>query len=323
MAFTPSGEIWVADTNNHRILAFDLAGTRVLSLDTSMRPGPFVESIYFGGDGTLYASANPGSGRVARWTIAGGDLPDVVDDPSFLNLANVNLTVEGNVVVSDFSGMNRGLRELDPDTGAILATFGMDLGRQEDVMIDAADRVFVSHYAAHEIVVFGADRAELFRFTTPATEAVPLSGPTGIVLTHDCRILVAGFNSNRIYEWHHEGAAPPTYVGSVAVEGVTSPESLAIAGLSLPGSFDEFGDHVPTCDPIVVLDAGPRPDAGGGVDAGSIADAGGERDAGARAPRTAGCGCRAGTDRSAWSAGSVAVLLACVGRRRARRARRR
>lgn len=325
MAFTPSGDLWVADTFNDRIVAFDSAGTLVRTLDTGTRLGSAVESIYFAGDGTLFATSNPGVGRVARYSITGAELDDVVLDDAFRNLGNVNLTAAGDVIVSDFSNLGRGLRELDPDTGAILRTFGTDLMLQEDVMIDGADRVFVSHYAADEIVVFGADRAELFRFTTPETEAAALAGPTGIVLTWDCRILVAGFRSDRLYEWRHRGAEPPEYVGSVAIDGVTDPESLAIAGLALPGGFTEFADTVPSCDAPVGVDAGPRPDAGrdGGVDAGASDRDAGSPDAGRRAPPAEdGCSCRAvGTDRSAGGVLTWALALMALMARRARRSR--
>lgn len=319
MAFTPDGAIWVADTSNQRILAFDGAGTLVGTIDTSARLGTSVESIYFGGDGTLYASANPGLGVVARYTMARMPLPDVVSDAAFLNLGNVNLTNDGNVIVSDFSGAMRGLRELDPATGAVMRTFGTDLGLQEDVMIDGADRVFVSHFAGDEIVVYDAARTELYRFTAPATEAMPLDQPTGIALTHDCRIFVASFANGTVFEWRHRGAAPPEFVRSVTVPGLSQPESIAIAGLSLPGGFGEFTDVVPSCDDPIVPDAGSAADAGAGASDAGVADAGsvGATDAG-RAPRTmpASCGCRASHESTGLEAiCTIALVLSAVRRR--------
>lgn len=186
MAFTPDGAIWVADTGNDRIVAFDRAGVAAGTIDTSVRLGVSVESIYFAGDGTLLATANPGRGVVARYGFDRSPLPDLLDDPLFENLGNVNLTIDGNVLVSDFSETGRGLRDLDATTGALLATFGTDLGRQEDVMVDGGDRVFVSHYDADEVVVFGPDRAELYRFTAPPGGPA-LEQPTGIALTYGVR----------------------------------------------------------------------------------------------------------------------------------------
>lgn len=316
MAFTPDGAIWVADTSNQRILAFDAAGALAGTIDTSGRLGSAVESIYFGGDGTLYASANPGLGVVARYTIARLPLADVVADAAFLNLGNVNLTNDGHVIVSDFSGVMRGLRELDPATGAVLRTFGTDLARQEDVMIDGADRVFVSHYEGAEIVVYGADRTELYRFTAPAG-GMPLDHPTGIALTHDCRIIVASYTNGTLFEWRHRGDDPPEFVGRVTLAGLSSPESIAIAGLSLPGGFEEFTDVVPSCDLPATPDAGPGTDAGGGVaDAGGgSTDAGsGGPDAGrGRPPAASGCGCSF-TGRSAPPVlGTLAFVLLSIG----------
>jgi sugar lactone lactonase YvrE len=343
MAFTPDGSIWVADTGNDRIVAFDVRGVRAGVIDTAARLGTSVESIYFAGDGTLFATANPGLGTIARWRRDATALPDVVSDAAFLNLGNVNLTNEGRVLVSDFSGMGRGIRELDPVTGEVLRTFGTDLRRQEDVMVDGADRVFVSHFDADEVVVFAADRRELYRFTAPAG-GPPLARPTGIALSHDCRIFVVSFTNGRLFEFRHRGDVPPEFVRSVEVPGLSQAESLAIAGLKLPGGFNEFAESVPRCDVVdapdagVVPDAGPR-DAGApdgaasdgaspiGEDAAAGRDGGG--DAGRRATEDpSGCGCRVGARRAAppgaWATAiGLVVGFARRARRRRRRARRR
>lgn len=253
MAFTPEGAIWVADTGNNRIVAFDAFGKPVRTIDTAKRMGAGVESIYIDGQGTLYASATPGNGVIPRYSTAtGADLPDVVNDPSLIFLGNINLTNTLHVVVTSYGGgafgASSGLREMDKDTGATLHTFGTDLLFSEDVMIDGADRIFVAHYDGGEIVVFDAQRKELMRFTTPASEPNKLGSPSGIALTHDCRILVAGWQTNRIYEWHHRGAQPPEYVRSYAIDGLMTPESIAVAGMALPGGPAGFRDAVPSCD---------------------------------------------------------------------------
>jgi len=319
MAFTPDGAIWVADTNNQRIVAFDDAGLAIGTIDTSARLGMWVESIYFAGDGTLFATANPGTGVVARYAIDRTALPDLIADPLLSNLGNVNLTVDGNVLVSDFSRMNRGLRELDPSTGALLATFGADLGRQEDVLVDGGDRVFVSHFDGDEVVVFGPDRAELYRFTAPAGGPA-LEQPTGIALTFDCRIFVVSFANGTLFEFRHGGDRPPSFVQAVTVPGLSQAESLAIAGLALPGGFAEFVDGVPSCDEPGAPDAGPATDAGardaGEGDGGGSLDVG-AADAGRRGPASGGCGCRASHGASGpWP---LLALLALAGARRRRR----
>lgn len=332
MAFTPDGAIWVADTGNLRILAFDAAGTRAGTIDTATRLGSSVESIYFAGDGTLFATANPGLGVIARYTITGSPLPDVVDAPAFLNLGNVNLTNAGNVIVSDFSGTMRGLRELDPATGTVMRAFGTDLGRQEDVMIDGADRVFVSHFDGDEIVVYDAARTELYRFAPPPSEPMPLDQPTGIALTHDCRILVASFANAVLFEFRHRGDSPPQFVRSVRIDGLSLPESIAIAGLALPGGFSEFADAVPTCNPVVRPDGGPpMPDAGasdagsGGPDAGMSLQDAGARDAGSGPGMSGGCGCivpcGSDSERGVLVAFVLGLCVLGLGRRRRLRMR--
>lgn len=309
MAFTPTGEIFIADSGNNRIVAMDAEGNFVRAFSTTTRMGSGIESIYFDGAGVLHASANPGVGVVARFTSAGADLPDVVNDPSFLNLANVNLTAAGFVVVSDFSGGGRGVREIDPATGLVVRTVGTDLMRQEDMMIDGGDRLFVTHYEAHEIVVYGPapEREELYRFTAPDDAPLPLERPTGIALTVNCEILISSFINGSIYVFRHEGEDTPPTFERILRPGIEIPESamlgstesIAISGLGLPGSFDEFVDRVPSCDPVAPLpDAGPTPDAGSTDTGASITDTGAP-DAG-RTPRpSSDCGCRAHARASA------------------------
>ncbi len=328
MAFTPTGEIFIADSGNNRIVAMDAEGNFVRAFSTTARMGSGIESIYFDGAGVLHASANPGMGVVARFMADGSDLADVVSDPSFTNLANVNLTEAGFVVVSDFSGAFRGVREIDPETGVVVRTFGTDLMRQEDMMIDGADRLFVTHNATQEIIVYGPapDREELYRFTAPAEAPLPLERPTGIALTVNCEILISSFVNGSIYVFRHEGEdTPPTFermlrpgieIPESAMLGST--ESIAISGLGLPGSFDEFVDRVPSCDPVPPIpDAGPRPDAGA-PDTGASSDAGGPD--GGRIPRhSSDCGCR--MQARATSAAPIATLL-LVGLLALRRTRR-
>ena len=335
MAFTPDGSLFVADTFNQRIVAFDGSGNFVRSFATLTRLGMAVESIYFDGSGVLFASANPGLGVVARYSQTGMDRPNVVSGPAFMSLGNVNLTAAGNVIVSDFSGMGRGLRELDPATGAVLRTFGADLSFQEDVMIDGGDRVFVSHLGGDEVVVFGPApaRAELFRFRAPATAELPLLRPTGIALTYDCAILVASFTNGGIFVFRHEGDTAPTFE-RVLRPGVEIPadamlsdvESIAISALGLPGSFVEFVDRVPSCDEPPPVDAGVASDAGSSAatDAGTIADAGTSGSDGGRRVLPAaddGCGCRAGGEapRSGVWLVLSAIVLVVSWRRRSRR----
>jgi len=325
MAFTPTGEIFIADSGNSRIVALDEGGNFVRAFSTTARMGGGIESIYFDGAGVMYASANPGTGIVARFTDAGANLADVVNDPSFLNLANVNLTAAGFVIVSDFSGGLRGVREIDPATGVVVRTFGTDLMRQEDMMIDGGDRLFVAHYEGDEVVVYGPapEREELYRFSAPADAGLALERATGIALTVNCEILVSSFTNGSIFVFHHNGGeTPPTFervlrpgmeIPASAMLGST--ESIAISGLGLPGSFEEFVDRVPSCDPTPPLpDAGPTPDAGRTDSGISSADAG-AADVG-RTPRpSSDCGCRAPAGSPTTPVCALAVIAGLLIRR--------
>ncbi|MBI5535883.1 MAG: NHL repeat-containing protein [Deltaproteobacteria bacterium] len=266
MAFTPTGRLYVADTNHHRVLGFDENGAKVVEWSMASNSAPSVEALNFDKKGILYASSNAGDGRVPRFDMAGTFQSYLVNDLSYSNLGNVNFTLQGHVILSDFSAAGRGIRELDATNGNLIATFGVEMGLyQEDMFVDGTDRIFVSQFSKNEVAVFSPNRAFERSFTQAG-----LLNPTGIVITHDCRVLVASFNSNEIYVFKHDG----TFVEKHAYPGMTLPESLAIAGQRLPGSFEDPGmEPVPKCD-------GTDPDGGvdptdGGAEAGQDSGQGG------------------------------------------------
>lgn len=271
MAFTPDGRLYVADTGNHRILGFDENGVKVVEWSMAAYGATAVEALNFDKNGVLYASSNPGDGRVSRFDMSGAFQGYLVNDPAFSNLGNVNFTNLGTVILSDFSALGRGTRELDPADGTVLATFAEEAGLlQEDMFVDAADRIFISELSKNHVAVYSPNRTLERTFTETG-----LLKPTGIVITHDCRVVVASFGSAELYVFQYDG----TFVEKRTYPGMSLPESLAIAGQRLPGSFEHPNmEFVPSCD-------GTDPDGGTGVqdagaEAGSDAGAGGGAGAG-------------------------------------------
>jgi sugar lactone lactonase YvrE len=268
MAFTPTGQLFVADTGNHRILGYDKNGVLVTSWSMAPYSATSVESLNFDDQGELLASSNPGDGRVQRFDKTFAPKGYLVNDPSFSNLGNVNFTLAKHVVLSDFSGQGRGMRELDPVTGKVLLTFGAEPGLfQEDMAVDGTDRIFVSQYSKHEIAVFDPSR-KLER----TIKAAGLASPTGIAITHDCRVVVSSFGSGEVFELKHDG----TFLRKIKIPGLSLPESIAIAGQRLPGSFtDIVMEPVPKCDGTDP-DGGPGPDASGDARPDAAVESGGD-----------------------------------------------
>jgi sugar lactone lactonase YvrE len=351
MAFTPTGRLYVADTGNHRVIGFDENGVKQVEWPMASYSATAVEALNFDKKGVLYASSNPGDGRVPRFDMAGAFVSYLVNDPSFFNLGNVNFTNQGTVILSDFSALGRGTREVDPANGNVIATFGQEVGLlQEDMFVDATDRIFISELSKNHVAVYAPDRTLERTFTEPG-----LLKPTGIVITHDCRVIVASFGSAELYVFHHDG----TFVEKHSYAGMSLPESLAIAGQRLPGSFeDPTMEFVPKCDGTdpdggtqqdaaseAGQDSGQGGSAGAATDAatdgasaddsaafggngGSVQDAagadaqpagsGGARPQGTATGDDSGCGCRTDAARG-WASGWLAwALLSLVVARRAR-----
>lgn len=112
-------------------------GNMLVTWDATLYTAPNVEALNFTNQGILFASANAGSGRVLVFNQDGTFVKNMVDAPEYSNLGNVNFTLGGHVIVADYSALGRGIRELDQNTGAVLATFGEEAGLlQEDMIVD-------------------------------------------------------------------------------------------------------------------------------------------------------------------------------------------
>jgi len=257
MAFDPSDRIYVADTGNNRIVVFNAAGTQVATWSTLTLLAPQVESLNFNAAGRLFASANPGNGTVASWKNDGSDQQVLVSASSYLMLGNVNFSMKGNVLLADFSG-TRGVRELNPTTGALIQEFGQGTSKHEDMVVDADDNVFVSAFTQNKVLKFDAARNLVGTYSPPG-----LVQPTGIVLTAGCHLLVASFGTHEIFELAYDG----TFIKKFTVPGLSLPESLVIAKLSVAGSIS-IGNPVPDCE-------GPDGGAGGSGGSGGSASGGG------------------------------------------------
>lgn len=275
MAFTPDGRLFVADTFNNRIVAFDATGSKIVEFPVLDVVGPNVESLNFNAAGQLYITSNPGNGVIPLFTDLGVFVSNLENNPSFVYLGNINTTGVGTVIISSFDASYSGIREVAPDTGTVMRSFGDGISRFEDMAVDGADRIFVSAFEDNNIVTFNPDRTELRRFG----EGAGLNHPTGVVITHDCRVIVSSFLSNEIFEFTHEGL----FLSRHTYPGLTSPESLAIAYQGIPGAQAEFTDFVPRCDPGDISDAGMLGHDGGGVttDAGNVTTDAGSVDASA------------------------------------------
>lgn len=287
MAFDPSDRIYVADTGNNRIVVFNAVGAVVTTWSTATVLAPQVESLNFNAAGRLFASANPGNGTVASWKTDGSDQQVFVSDSSFQMLGNVNFSMGGNVLLADFSGA-RGVRELNPTTGALIKEFGQGTSKHEDMVIDADDNVFVSAFTQNKVLKFDAARNLAGTYSPPG-----LVQPTGIVLTADCKLLVGSFGTHEIFVLDYDG----TFVKKFTVPGLSLPESLVIAKLSVAGSIS-LGNPVPKC---TGLDAGTG-GAGGAGGSGGAAGSGGT--AGSDAGVSGGSGGSAGASGGGAGAGS-------------------
>lgn len=213
-------------------------------------------------------------------------MSQVVSGSEWLNLGNVNFTPNGQLIISPFNELGQGFRVVDRMTGQSTEPPFFTSSRDliEDMALDGAGVLYASVFSADRVSVFNVDRT--FRRDL---QAPGLDGPTGIAINYRCEIIVASFytapGAPQIFVFSPEGEL----LRSVVVPELGLPESIAIVGQILPGSF-EFppagNELTPACDnfePPVPFD-GSLPDVGP-RDAGT-------GDAGALSRSSSSCGCR-------------------------------
>jgi len=183
MAFGEDGRIYVSDTENDRIVAFDARGAFLFE---------------FGGKGI----AKPLPGAMNTWKEGLLNYPLGMDTDS-----------EGNLYVADFR--NDQIQVFDPD-GEFIRRFpnpqevvGKGSSGQEGTGIAVTD------VAVHEGKVYATDAFQIFVFTDegellnqfgkPGTWEGDLDHPNGIDVGEDGTIYVSDSNHNRVIAFDEEG----------------------------------------------------------------------------------------------------------------------
>ena len=248
-----TGALWVADSNNNRVLRFDAATTDPVTIATLT-----ADQVLGQGDFTTGAANTTSS---------------TLSSPN-----GVCLDTGGRLYVADYAN-NRVLRF---DGAAALANgaaatvaFGQllfttstsgDLSTQMDnpygVSVDAAGRLWVADFSNNRVLRF--DNAAAAAVNDPAADAVlgqagfgastagttqaAMSGPTGVFAATDGRLWVSEYTNNRV-TWFDNAAAVASGGAASGVLGQTTFTSAASgltqSAFNLPsGVFQDVSGHV-------------------------------------------------------------------------------
>lgn len=214
VAVDVSGNVYVADTYNHRIQKFTGSGAFITKWGSL---GSGDGQFYYPTGVTIDASGNvlvadSWNNRIQKFTSSGvfitkwGSLGS--GDGQFKNPQGVAVDAAGNVYVSDTS--NTRIQKFT-GSGAFIAKWGSSgsadgqFGSPEGVTVDASGNVYVADRTDHRIQVFSASGDFLTKWGSLGSGDGQFNGPGGVVVDTSGNVYVSDINNNRIQKFTSSG----------------------------------------------------------------------------------------------------------------------
>ncbi|MFH1738729.1 MAG: hypothetical protein ABIH23_06955 [bacterium] len=230
MTITASGDLWIPDTHNSRILIYTLNGDLKKELGAfGSGPGEFtfITGVTHSPDGDFYVCEYGTDDRIQQFKSNGafirsfgghGRGPGNLSRP----MALVYHPLE-RIYVADAA--NHRIQCFSPE-GEFLFMWGErgDTAGQfsypYDIALDEAGWIYVCEYGNHRVQKFAPDGAFVAEWGTCGTGAGQLSGPRGVAVGRDDKIYVADTGNHRIVLFDAVWAVDLQESATASVHGV-------------------------------------------------------------------------------------------------------
>jgi DNA-binding beta-propeller fold protein YncE len=233
------GHLWLADTNNHRIIEFDANGVQLRAIGSEGKgPLQFIRptDVAFDADGNIYVVEFDGhriqkisadGAFIKTWGSLGSALGQF-DRPAALAISGDTL------YVSDFRNHRIQMFDLDGTFRGYwgsLGTGNYQFQEPAGIAIDPSGNVFVADSVNNRILKFDATGNYLSQFGSSGALPGEFAGPWGIDIASDGAIYVVEENNKRVQvfapngefvrQWGADGSGPGQFRApqGVAVDG--------------------------------------------------------------------------------------------------------
>ena len=212
--FDASGNMWVADGGNNRVVEFNSSGTYLMSIGTG----------YQGAGGTI---GNTGSGNGQFYEPSG-----IAFDAS----GNIWVTEQNNNRVQEFNSSGTFLRGIGCGYNGISGSIGSSgtgngkLNNPYDVAIDASGNVWVVDYLNNRVQEFNSSGTYLRKFGSQGSGNGQLSQPGGIAIDASGNLWVTEQDNQRVSEFNSSGTFLSIFGGPYGTGNgqFTDPQGITI-----------------------------------------------------------------------------------------------
>jgi DNA-binding beta-propeller fold protein YncE len=207
VATDAAGNIYVAESDNHRIQKFNSAGTHVSSFGSQgTGNGQFnaPRGIAIGADGNIYV-ADTDNNRIQMFTSTGTHVSSFgtggTGNGQFNTPTGIAIDATGNIYVAD---TNNNRIQMFTSTGTHVSSFGTggtgngQFNTPTGIAIDATGNIYVADTGNHRIQMFTSTGTHVSSFGSVGTGNGQFNTPRGIAIDASGKFVVADTMNHRI-----------------------------------------------------------------------------------------------------------------------------
>jgi sugar lactone lactonase YvrE len=203
----PSGDVWVVDKLNNRIEKFNSKGEylgKFGSQGTGNGQFNFPRAITVDGEGNLWV-ADAGNHRIEKFS-SSGEYLDKFESLSLEIPSGIAVSAGGNVFVTDQGNEGRVYKIEPGPNGRIINTWTTGILDPIGITADAQGDVWFVDCAENKVFEIPASGGgPVARFGTAGTGAGQLSGPSGIAVKPNGKLLISERGNSRLQQFIPSG----------------------------------------------------------------------------------------------------------------------